>query len=123
MAKTLRIHHGVTLHDDPSWHSHPNTTLSVEKLKYVTDYAKTLGLELFGDGRYKGWIHPFGLYDLFNDFGFGPEHEVTVQSSFIDICGVLFHETVWTKSLVIFGKNSDPIDIKECFIGEPSTFD
>lgn len=125
MAKTLMAHHGTTERK-----SDAGCLLTPPKIRNLVQYAQGLGIEPFESTRYKGWIHPFGAYDVFNYSG---EEEITdvfvrkldikrPTDESIEFCGIEFKENTAMVSLVIFGKNSDPLDIKEVWINEPSTF-
>lgn len=126
MAKTLVVHHGSR-----DRKSDEDCLLTPPKIRKLVQYAKGLGIEPFESTRYKGWIHPFGVSDVFNYAG---EEQITgvfirkldvkrPTDKSIEICGIEFKEHTAMLSLVIFGENSDPIDVKQCFIGELSTFD
>ena len=86
--------------------------------------ASVEGLETFEDKKYRGWIHPYVLHDVLNDASFNGLTDIIARGekkdkAFVSItlAGVEFISTTDVRvSTFIFGKNSDPLDLKLIYI-------
>lgn len=112
--KTICLYHGICEAN--------KTQLTMSAVRWVEQYARTLGLKRYDDSYYRGWIHPYAVGDLLMDATFDGLIDIWVNKDTKDyydsvrFAGVRFRQTTTVSSLYLFGANSDPFDVEYMYL-------
>ena len=98
--------------------------LKISSLRYLAQYAHTIGIQPYGDDNFRGYIHPVAAGDVLNDCTFDGLVDViyldkapdTKFSDTMRLAGIRFRQTITVSGVYLFGANSDPFDVQYLYL-------